>query len=364
MGSSRPRESRELNPALLARLRDANGQYVALDRLGDDPAAVLADLDALAEFGFPIERHPYQGAAYRGPASRLCPDQIEHELGATRIGRRIAVWDRVGSTSDLAARAATTPANDGLVVLAEHQTAGRGQRGRRWTVPPRSSILLSVLLFPPPELMPAGPEADSACAWLTALGAVATAELAAHWTGAEARIKWPNDVRVAGRKLAGILVERVRSSLPQAMGGLGRQGVVIGIGINANIAPECFEEELRATACSLSILAGGPVDRSEVARDLIRRLDGWYNRVLRQGIDPLSAAWRDRSEHLGQIVRVTTPAGPLRGRLVDLDLRRGLTLEVQPPAAESESPGVADESPGSSLERVAVAPGKVLVLEG
>ena len=162
-----------------------------------------------SSFGFGIEQHPYRGAAYRGPAERLCPDQIEHGLATRWIGRRIAVWNRVTSTNDLAARAGTSASNDGLVVLAEEQTAGRGRRGRSWTAPPRSSILMSVVLFPPPHLAPAVPEAAFGCAWLTALGAVATAEVVAAWTGRDATIKWPNDVRVDGRKIAGILVERV-----------------------------------------------------------------------------------------------------------------------------------------------------------
>ena len=118
------------------------------------PSRVRADLDALAAFGFGIERHPYRGAAYAGPAERLCPDQIEHELATRWIGRRIAVWSRVASTNDLAAQAGTSASNDGLVVLAEEQTAGRGRRGRSWTAPPRSSILMSVLLFPPPASGP------------------------------------------------------------------------------------------------------------------------------------------------------------------------------------------------------------------
>jgi BirA family biotin operon repressor/biotin-[acetyl-CoA-carboxylase] ligase len=350
---------------MLARLRQAGGRFVPLDMLGSDPADVLVDLDALANFGFELERHPYLGAAYRGPSSRLCPDQIEHELGAVRIGRRIAVWNRVGSTSDLAARAATTLANDGLVVLAEDQTAGRGQRGRTWMVPPQSSILLSVLLFPPPELMPAGEAAASTCAWLTALGAVATAELVSHWTGAEARIKWPNDVRVEGRKIAGILVERVRGpATPPADGadhGARRQAVVIGIGLNGNVESSGFPGELQRTACSLSLVGGAPVDRSEIARDLIRRLDAWYDRVHREGICPLSQAWRDRSEHLHQVVCVLTAEGRRRGRLVDLDLRHGLTLELHTEAVRGGAGSSRAAAPLRCLERV--PSGRVLSLE-
>jgi BirA family biotin operon repressor/biotin-[acetyl-CoA-carboxylase] ligase len=330
-----------LNIPMLRRLRAAAGGFVPLDELareGGSPTAerpggastsgdrdrIRADLDALVTFGFAIERHPYRGAAYSGPADRLCPDQIEHELGTLRVGRRIAVWNRVSSTNDLAARAAGSVSNEGLVVLAEEQTAGRGRRGRSWTAPPRSSILMSVLLLPPPELAPAGPDSAEGSAWLTAMGAVATAEVVTAWTGHEATIKWPNDVRIRGRKIAGILVERPSSQDPAA---------VIGIGLNVNLDQADLPAELRDRATSIRIECGVPADRSEIARDLIRRLDYWYQAVRSLGCAALNAPWRDRGELLGQPVQITTPAGPRSGRLVDLDLRLGLTLAVESPGA-------------------------------
>lgn len=296
-----------MNVALLRRLRGAAGEYVPFAALGAAPGDAHRDLDELEAYGFAIERHPLYGVAYRGPAERLCPDQIEDGLGTTCVGRRLAVWNRVSSTNDLAARAAHSEANAGLVVLAEEQTAGRGRRGRSWTAPPRSSILMSALLFPPPAL------ADPA--WLTALAAVAVAEVVSEWTGAAAAIKWPNDVRVEGRKIAGILVEC-------------GDGAVVGIGVNGNVEPDDFPADLRGAATSLGTLVGGRVDRSEFVRDLIRRLDALYDGSLRGGVGVVGSAWRDRSEHLGRDVAVVTPTGPVSGRLDDLDLREGLRLTL------------------------------------
>ncbi len=319
-----------LNIPLLDRLRAASGDFVPLDGLGFDTDRVRADLDALAAFGFGIERHPYRGAAYAGPADRLCPDQIEHELATRWIGRRISVWSRVASTNDLAARAGASASGAGLVILAEEQTDGRGRRGRSWVAPPRSSILMSVLLFPPPDLDLAVPGSAFGCAWLTALGAVATAEVVLAWTGREARIKWPNDVRVDGRKIAGILVER--ASPPGHHGADGNAavppcGVVIGIGLNVNVDRDDLPADLSAGATSLRIERDGKfVDRSEVARDLIRRLDHWYDASLASGCEILNDSWRALSEHIGRLVRVATPSGTRAGRLVDLDVRHGLTL--------------------------------------
>ncbi|QEH36102.1 Bifunctional ligase/repressor BirA [Aquisphaera giovannonii] len=340
MATSPPPGRPALNVPLLRRLRAAAGGHVPLAELGRDRARVAEDLEALGRFGFQIEDHPYLGVAYRGPSPRLCPDQIEHELPARRIGRRIAVWNRVTSTNDVAARAADSPANDGLVVLAEEQTAGRGQRGRSWTAPAGSSILMSALLFPPPRLTsgPDGSGGPAGNAWLTALAAVATAELVAACTGRPARIKWPNDVRVDGRKVAGILVER---ALPPAGPGGGPSparpgGVVIGVGLNVSLPAGALPEELRPRVASLDELGAGPdPDRSELARELILGLDRWYDAVSSAGPAGLAAAWSALSEHLGRAVRVSTPDGDVAGRLLGLSLERGLLLEHAGPAGES-----------------------------
>jgi BirA family biotin operon repressor/biotin-[acetyl-CoA-carboxylase] ligase len=347
--SSLTPDSPSLNIALLERLRRARGNHIPLSELEIDHPRARDDLDALEGFGFQIERHPYLGVSYRGPAARLCPDQIEYQLGTRWIGRRIAVWNRVGSTNDLAARAASTVANDGLVILAEEQTAGRGQRGRSWSAPARSSILMSILLFPPPQLVPLGLEAPLGCAWLIALAAVATAELVSSHTGADARIKWPNDVRVEARKIAGILVERalvVHGTDERGRSTGQSQGIVIGIGLNVNTASETLPEELRDRVTSIAALSGETrLDRSDLAADLIRRLDRWYDEGRTRGVAALNARWNERSEHLGQRVRIVTPDGPHEGRLRTLDLIEGLTLA--PDAEPAVSPGDPDSRPAS-----------------
>ena len=287
-----PRVEPLLNIPLLRRLRNADGAYVSLDELGalgDDLGAVGRDVDALVAFGYQLDLHPSFGVAYRGPADRLCPDQVEADLNVALIGRRLAVWSRVTSTNDLAARAAASPANDGLVILAEAQTAGRGRRGRTWTAPAKSSILLSAVLFPP-ELT-----CGNNTTWLTALAAVATAEVVDAATGRSAQIKWPNDVRVDRMKVAGVLVEHAAG-----------RGAVLGIGLNVDFTRDDFPDELRDRATSLAILRpqAAPFDRSELARALIIRLDSWYAVCLAGRLDELELVWIQRFELLGQRVYV------------------------------------------------------------
>ena len=139
---------------------------------------------------------------------------------------------------------------------------------------------MSVLLFPPRGLEVAG--------WMTALGAVAVAEVVEEAeAGSCATIKWPNDVRVGGEKLAGVLVER-------------RQGWVVGIGVNVNALADDFPPTLRETATSMRLAARTELDRSAVARRLIEKLDEHYALGVEQGLAPLEECWRRRLEWLGQ----------------------------------------------------------------
>ena len=269
-----------LNIPLLERVRTAAGDFVPLHELGPDLDRVRIDLDALVAFGFGIEAAPLR-------RSGLCG------TGRAALSRPDRTW--TGDPMDRPADCSLEPSrqyqrrggsgghsgsNDGLVVLARTRRPAAAAAVGRGSPRPERRSLMSVVLFPPPHLAPAVPESAFGCAWLTALAAVATAEVVAAWTGRDATIKWPNDVRVGGRKIAGILVERaLASSLPASPcplePALEPGGAVIGIGLNVNLDRDNFPPELRGhghvdpdrapTVCS--------VDRSALARDLIRRLD-------------------------------------------------------------------------------------------
>jgi BirA family biotin operon repressor/biotin-[acetyl-CoA-carboxylase] ligase len=294
------------------------------------PARLLRDMRELESFGFEFEWEPHRGWRFALAAPRLCVDQIEWELGTTTIGRRILVWQRVSSTNDIAARAAASRSNNGLVVLAEEQTAGRGRRSRRWFAPAGSSILMSVLLFVQDSLR--------STPLLTSLAAVAVAEVISENLGLPARIKWPNDVRLEGKKFCGILVEdlaqrrrRKRASSapnhgePETGGskdsrasGHSSRATVIGIGINANLDSRAFPQEIRSTATSLSEQSGGPVDRSELARRLIIKLDQYYNLTLRGKLATLWERWQSVADLVGGQVQLHRPKDRLIGKLLYL----------------------------------------------
>jgi BirA family biotin operon repressor/biotin-[acetyl-CoA-carboxylase] ligase len=213
------------------------------------------------------------------------------------IGRRALWFDRVDSTNTLAAQSAADPDNDGLVLFANEQTAGRGRQGRRWLSPPGCGVLMSVLLFPPERVRQP--------VLLTALAAVAVCETIQTRAGLRATIKWPNDVLVGGRKVCGILVEQ-------------GQATVIGIGLNVNTPAEAFEQAELEMAGSLCLFTPEPLDREAVARTLIQKMDHLYGELLKGVTGDLEARWRWYCGLLGQQVRLQTIGAQYLGRVIEM----------------------------------------------
>jgi BirA family biotin operon repressor/biotin-[acetyl-CoA-carboxylase] ligase len=229
----------------------------------------------------------------------------EWHLDTLRLGRRVHVFDRLDSTNTYAATLAHDPANDGMVVLAREQTAGRGQYQRTWQAPAGTSVLLSVLFFPPPPLRRP--------ALLTAWAAVSVCETILQATGLQARIKWPNDVLVRGRKVCGILIEQ-------------GHGTVAGIGLNVNQSAEVFARAGLPQAASLAMLGGRRLDCDAVAELLIRQLDAEYDLLRKGDLNTLEACWKWRVGLLGKQVTAVCIDGRHRGRLRELAFA-GLELE-------------------------------------
>ncbi len=256
----------------------------------------------------------------------------EWHLDNRHLGQRVLVYDCLDSTNSRAAQLADDPANHGLIILAEEQTAGRGQHGRNWQAPAGTSVLMSVLLFPPPPLRRP--------ALLTAWAAVAVCETILHATGLQAKIKWPNDVLVRGKKVCGILIE---SKVGQAFqpdldsrqpgkadlrgGGLDC-AVVAGIGLNVNQTAEDFAKAGLPEAGSLAVLTGKTFDCSTVARLLVEKLDEEYDRLVQGDQGTLEACWKWHIGLLGKQVAVECAEGTHWGRLREMNLD-ALELEME-----------------------------------
>ncbi len=223
-------------------------------------------------------------------------------LDTQQLGRRVQVYRRLDSTNRLGLALAQDKGNHGLVLLAREQSAGRGQHGRTWTAPADSSVLLSVLLFPPPWLQRP--------ALLTAWAAVSVCALIQKSANLQARIKWPNDLLLQGRKVCGILIE-------QRADGQGNLATVAGIGLNVNQPADFFARADLPLATSLAVCTGQERDVADLARLLVQELDQAYHQLCLGERAALESSWKRRLGLLGRLVRVETADQVVTGRLLE-----------------------------------------------
>ena len=194
-------------------------------------------------------------------ADRLSAQKLRAELGPGTIGRQIIVLEETTSTNDVVWQMAKDGAPEGIVVFAEKQSAGRGQRGNTWESAAGKGLWFSVLLRP--KIAISDP---MQLAQQTAQIVATTIRSEFHLS---ATVKRPNDIYIENRKVAGVLVEmRAQPKAPHL--------AVLGIGVNVNQTPHDFSEELRKRATSLAIARRAPIDRSSVAVALLRNLDRFY----------------------------------------------------------------------------------------
>jgi BirA family transcriptional regulator, biotin operon repressor / biotin---[acetyl-CoA-carboxylase] ligase len=192
---------------------------------------------------------------------RLTADELGAQLHCAVIGQRIIVLEETSSTNDAILQVATANSDEGLVLFAEHQTAGRGQRGNRWESAAGKGLWFSILLRPKIEIN------DSARVTIWAIEAIS--DVIRTELSLQPAIKLPNDIQVQGRKVAGVLVEmRAQEKAPHL--------AIVGIGINVNQSAEDFPRELQSRAISLAMALQQPVDRQKFAVAVLRNLDRTY----------------------------------------------------------------------------------------
>jgi BirA family transcriptional regulator, biotin operon repressor / biotin---[acetyl-CoA-carboxylase] ligase len=191
----------------------------------------------------------------------LVAEELQADLASSVIGREIIVLEQTGSTNDAILQIANANSKEGLVVFAEHQTAGRGQRGNRWESAAGKGLWFSILLRPKIDLA-SSPQ-------LTAWAAEAVSGAIQNEFSLKPTIKPPNDVQIDGRKIAGVLVEMRAQEKAAHL-------AIAGIGVNVNQSREDFPKELQSRAISLAMALGKQIDRQSFAVALLRKLDGTY----------------------------------------------------------------------------------------
>jgi len=253
------------------------------------------------------------------------PGALPEELADALAGERRALaglagtvlyFSSVGSTNDIAVKMALSGQDEGLVVIADSQTSGRGRRGRTWFSPPASGLYVSVLLDPGRAREP-----ERATTLLTIAAGVALAEAIEQRTGLRADIKWPNDLHVQRRKLAGILAEAVASS--------GRTVTAVVLGYGINVGRMSYPPELVNVATSLETELGRSVDRAALCAATLAAIARRYADLLDGRFDAILDAWRTRApSSRGAPVKWQSSSGSFRsGTTAGIDDRGALLVQ-------------------------------------
>lgn len=245
-------------------------------------------------------------------APDIAPERIRSQLSSQVIGRRLEILGTVDSTNTTAMAAGRRGEEEGLCVLADRQAAGRGRRGRVWASPPGLGLYTSILLRP--AMRPPGGSL------LTLAAGVAVVEAIEKEAGLLPRLKWPNDVLLGGRKVAGILTEMATEGARVAC-------TVVGVGINVNQRQEDFPAGLAETATSLRLACGRAFARGDLAAALYNRLDVWYGVFCDGGGVAIVEAARARMETIGKRVEVGDGGVGWNGLASDLDAEGALLVQ-------------------------------------
>ncbi len=242
----------------------------------------------------------------------LSPDDIQNAISTERIGKKIHWFETLSSTNIQAHEIARQGAAEGEIIVAEEQTQGKGRAGRSWVSPPYLNLYLSLILRPtlPPSCTPQ----------ITLMSAVALAETLQSFITAPPEIKWPNDILVEGKKIAGILTE----SCCEAHGVV---YVVVGIGVNLNYSREQMPKAIQNQATSFLILDQKPMDRIAFTSRLIQDLDRCYGILAGKGFADIAKRWESFFRLRGRQVRVDMPDGVVQGKAMGIDTDGALILE-------------------------------------
>jgi BirA family transcriptional regulator, biotin operon repressor / biotin---[acetyl-CoA-carboxylase] ligase len=282
------------------------------ERLGITRAAIWAHIEELRTLGYEIEASPHQGYRLSAIPDVLHADDLLSLVAGNRvIGRDIRVFQETSSTNDVVDRLARDGVGEGVVVLAESQSKGRGRLGRKWLSPSGTGLWFSVLLRP--NLRPQ--EATQ----VTVLAATALARaLRQHGIGQPA-VKWPNDILVGERKVAGVLTE-LAAEIDRV------RYIVLGIGVNVNFTE--IPQELRGIATSVRMETGRAARRAELAASILRELDFDYDRLCQGEFSRIAEEWAGQCATLGRRVSIRVGDRSIHGRAESLDESGALLLRT------------------------------------
>jgi BirA family transcriptional regulator, biotin operon repressor / biotin---[acetyl-CoA-carboxylase] ligase len=278
-------------------------------------AAIWSRIEDLRRVGYDIEAAPHFGYRLVSSPDALHADDLIARLGKTKvIGRDIRVFEETTSTNDVIDKLARDGVKEGVVVFAESQTKGRGRLGRKWISPAHKGLWFSILLRP--DLRPQ--EATQ----LTVASATALRRAIQNETDLKPEIKWPNDILIGGKKVAGILTE-LSAEVDRV------KHIILGIGVDVNLDAGELPAELRKMATSLKIETGEMISRAELAVAILRELDFDCARICTGKFPAVADEWESYCVTIGKNVTVHIGDRKIRGCAESLDDDGALLLRTE-----------------------------------
>ncbi len=307
-----------MDDEILKLLRESPSAFLSGEeisrRLKVSRTAVWKRIQRLKGQGYGIKASTRSGYRLIQSPDLLTPSEIKPILKTQWIGKTIHHFHELDSTNSKAYQLALNGAKEGEVVIAEFQEKGRGRLGRKWSSPPFLNLYLSVILRP--NISP------HRASFITLMAAIAAADAIQKFSGLLPLIKWPNDILLRDRKIAGLLNE-IHSEMDRI------HFVILGIGVNLNMDHQIFSKEIRAVSTSLKIEMGQPISRKMFLRSLLLELEKWYSIFLKEDSEVILKAWRDRARIQGRQVKVTSFGKVLTGTAVEIDSDGALILETE-----------------------------------
>ncbi len=303
-----------LKDQILERLIRNTGQHVSGESIAGElsisRSAVWKCIQALKEEGFSIESSTNLGYMLKKRPEGISPGEVRAGLLTHVIGKEIKYFNEIESTN-LMAREMAASVEEGTVVIAESQTGGRGRLGRKW-ISPEGGIWFSIILKPKMQ-----PQHASR---ITLLAGVSVARVIRN-LGLPAKIKWPNDILIHGRKVCGILTE-IGAEIDLI------DYLIVGIGIDANIDIDSFPDEIRESSTSIKKELGRGIDRAEFVRKLLMEFEIQYLKFQKEGFPPILEEWRALSATIGEWVKITTQTRTIYGEAIGVDNEGALIIET------------------------------------
>ncbi|MDT9718352.1 biotin--[acetyl-CoA-carboxylase] ligase [Paenibacillus sp. ClWae2A] len=301
---------------LLHMLLNAEGRFVSGEEISRNLSisrtAVWKHVNKLRDMGYEFEAVSRKGYRLVTKPDSIDATALQLALDTTLFGRKAVLLTSTLSTQGDVLKLAEKGQAEGAVVIAEEQTGGRGRFGRQWFSPPGKGIWMSVLLRPDLPLQHT-PQ-------LTLLTGVAVCRAVRACSGADAGIKWPNDVLIDGRKVCGILLESTVEDHEVRY-------CIAGIGVDVNFDPEDYPEDLTTIATSLKMETGQSVDRTKLTAAILTELEQLYFLYQKEGFGVISALWEALSVSMNREITVTNPHGVIEGKAIGLDPSGALIVE-------------------------------------